>query len=94
MGGVTASEEILPPALERQLKNFPFKWVVLALDNDDKGRQASQNIFRLLKERRPEIELKVCVPQEKDFNDQLRIKRQQNEQPPPSRAEREIALPN
>ena len=25
LGGVTASEEILPPALERQLKNFPFK---------------------------------------------------------------------
>ena len=94
LGGVTASEEILPPALERQLKNFPFKRVVLALDNDDKGQRASQNIFRMLKERHPEIELKVCVPQEKDFNDQLRIKRQQKGQPPPSRGTREIALTN
>ena len=94
LGGVTASKEILPPALERQLKNFPFKRIVLALDNDDKGRQASQNIFRLLREWHPEIELKVCVPQEKDFNDQLRIKRQQKGQPPPSRETREITLVN
>lgn len=94
LGGVTASAEILPPALERMLQNPSFNRVVLSLDNDGKGQRAARNIFGLLRQRYPQIELKVCVPREKDFNDQLRLKRKQNAQPPPSRGTREPALAN
>ena len=94
LGGVTASAEKMPPALEGILQSFSFNRVVLSLDNDEAGQRAARNIFTMLRQRYPQIELKVCVPQEKDFNDQLRFKRQQYAQPPPSRGTREIALPN
>lgn len=94
LGGVTASAEKLPLALERMLQSSSFNRIVLSLDNDEPGQRASRNIFALLRQRYPKIEPKVCVPQEKDFNDQLRIKRQQKGQPPPSRETREIALVN
>ena len=94
LGGVTASAEKLPPALERMLQSSSFNRIVLSLDNDEPGQRAARNIFALLRQRHPQIELKVCVPQEKDFNDQLRLKRQQNAQPPPSRVSRELAFTN
>lgn len=94
LGGVTASAEKLPPALERMLQGSSFNRVVLSLDNDEPGQRAARNIFGLLRQRYPQIEPKVCVPREKDFNDQLRLKRQQNAQPPPSRGTRKIALSN
>lgn len=92
LGGVTASAEKLPLALERMLQSSSFNRIVLSLDNDEPGQRASRNIFALLRQRYPKIEPKVCVPQEKDFNDQLRIKRQQKGQPPPSRGTRELGL--
>ena len=92
LGGVTASAEKLPLALERMLQSSSFNRIVLSLDNDEPGQRASRNIFALLRQRYPQIESKVCVPQEKDFNDQLRVKLQQNAQPPPSRGTRELGL--
>lgn len=92
LGGVTASAEKLPLALERMLQSSSFNRIVLSLDNDEPGQRASRNIFALLRQRYPQIEPKVCVPQEKDFNDQLRVKLQQNAQPPPSRGTRELGL--
>ena len=94
LGGVTASAEKLPPALERMLQGSSFNRVVLSLDNDEAGQRAARNIFGLLRQRYPQIEPKVCVPREKDFNDQLRLKRQQNAQPPPSRVTRELTFTN
>lgn len=95
LGGVTASAEKLPPALERMLQGSSFKRVVLSLDNDEPGQRAARNIFTLLRKQYPEqIDVRTCVPQAKDFNDQLRLKREQNAQPPPSRGTREIALSN
>ena len=92
LGGVTASAEKLPLALERILQSFSFNRIVLSLDNDEPGQRASRNIFVLLRQQYPQIEPKVCVPQKKDFNDQLRVKLQQNAQPPPSRGTRELGL--
>lgn len=92
LGGVTSSKEKLPAALERALKNSSFKWVVLALDNDIAGQTASKNIYKLLQAQYPSAELKVCVPNEKDFNDQLRVKLASNGKPPPSRGTREMEL--
>lgn len=95
IGGVTASAEKLPTALTRVLHDFSFKRVVLSLDNDEPGQRAARNIFTLLRKQYPEqIDVRTCVPQAKDFNDQLRLKREQNAQPPPSRGTREIALSN
>ena len=92
IGGATKSAEKLPAALERQLEDFSFKRVVLCLDNDDIGRTATRNIFRMLTERFPEkLEIKYCTPSEKDFNEQLLVK-QQNGEKQSSRAPREDAL--
>ena len=92
IGGATKSAEKLPAALERQLEDFSFNRVVLCLDNDDIGRTATRNIFRMLTERFPEkLEIKHCTPSEKDFNEQLLVK-QQNGEKPSSRAPREDAL--
>lgn len=92
VGGVTKSTEKLPAALEHALEKFSFKRVVLALDNDITGQAASKNIYKLLQERYPSLELKVCVPNEKDFNDQLRVKLASNGKPPPSRGTREMEI--
>lgn len=93
LGGVTAAQDKLPPALERQLRSSSFKQVILCLDHDPAGQAASRNIFRLMREQWPDISLKICEPQAKDFNEQLCIKRNGNEQKPPSRGTREYALP-
>ena len=83
LGGVTASECKLPAALERTLNTFSFKWVVLCFDNDAAGQTAARRIFTMLRQRYPEkLEVKCCVPNVKDFNDQLCVKLQNGKNPP------------
>lgn len=92
LGGVTASESKLPVALERTLNTFSFKRVVLCFDNDAAGQTAARRIFTMLRQRYPErFEIKCCVPNVKDFNDQLCVKLQ-NRKNPPSRGTRESTL--
>lgn len=92
LGGVTTSQEKLPAALERTLKNFSFKRIVICFDNDAAGQTAARRVFTMLRQQFPnKFEVKSCVPREKDFNEQLCVKLQ-NEGKPPTRGTRESNL--
>ena len=92
LGGVTASESKLPAALERTLNTFSFKRVVLCFDNDAAGQTAARRIFTMLRQQFSEnLEVQTCVPEVKDFNDQLCVKLQ-NGKNSPSRGTRESTL--
>lgn len=92
LGGVTASESKLLAALERTLNTFSFKRVVLCFDNDAAGQTAARRIFTMLRQQFSEnLEVRTCVPEVKDFNDQLCVKLQ-NGKSSPSRGTRESNL--
>ncbi len=91
LGGVTASQK-LPTALERTINTFSFNRVVLCFDNDAVGQSAARSIFTILREQFSErFEVKCCIPNVKDFNDQLCVKLQ-NGKDRPSRGTRESTL--
>lgn len=62
------------------------------MDNDAAGQTAARKIHTMLcKQFAGKLEVKSCVPREKDFNEQLIVKLK-NEPKPPSRGTRESTL--
>lgn len=75
LGGIAAQASNLHPALAEYLRHFTPKMVILHLDNDDKGRSATEKILSLL----PDgiLGRDSPAPLGKDINDYLCILKKQ-----------------